>query len=381
MQSAEHRAFLAAACAWSRSGNQQHALRLLRSPLSGVPNELACAYAALSVREGPVIELIDAGRLCAGDAQHNLLAFVAALRELSALAPQIGDEERVRLAGERFGLGESAGGDAPAEETFEHFELGPPAAPEAPRGVQTQHLRFSASQLNAFGECPRKWFYRYVCGAVEDKGSAASYYGSAFHAALEHFHAQFPRPRQAQKQEMDLRLQGYVNAAFENRRDDFETAVERELQVRRARRTAHKYVEWLATEAARTPFTVIGCELSAELQLEGFDFVGYIDRLDQDEATGAVSVIDYKTGSIARSAAEYRDKVRAFKDFQLPFYYWARTAAGDRVTKLALVPLKDALLDVRPISLEVVPGPRDIVRSQHTCGVIPLEECKPRAIA
>ncbi len=64
--------------------------------------------------------------------------------------------------------------------------------------------------------------------------------------------------------------------------------------------------------------------------------------------------MDYKTGSIAMSAAEYREKVRRFRDFQLPFYYWARTAAGDRVTKLVLIPLRDALLDVRPIILDVV---------------------------
>ena len=43
-------------------------------------------------------------------------------------------------------------------------------------------------------ECERKWFYRYACAAVEDPGSSASAYGTAFHSALEDFHEQFPRP-------------------------------------------------------------------------------------------------------------------------------------------------------------------------------------------
>ncbi len=43
----------------------------------------------------------------------------------------------------------------------------------------------------------------------------------------------------------------------------------------------------------------------------------------------------------------------------MPFYYWAREAEGDRVATLALIPLKDALLDVRPIELEVVPLARE----------------------
>lgn len=108
--------------------------------------------------------------------------------------------------------------------------------------------------------------------------------------------------------------------------------------------------------------------------MEGYQFIGYIDRLDRDDKTGAVAVIDYKTGTIATSAAEYREKIRQFKDFQLPFYYWARTAAGDRVWKLALLPLKDALLDVDPVVLEVVPVPSEIGRSAGTTGVIPVVE-------
>ena len=98
---------------------------------------------------------------------------------------------------------------------------------------------------------------------------------------------------------------------------------------------------------------MIGREVAAELDFDGRQFVGYIDRLDRDERTGDVAVVDYKTGSIATSPGEYRDKVRCFEDFQLPFYYWARTAAGDRVGRLVLIPLRDALLDVRPIVMQV----------------------------
>jgi hypothetical protein len=213
-----------------------------------------------------------------------------------------------------------------------------------------------------------------LCAAIEDRGSSASFYGTAFHAALEDLHAEFPQPGAAEPTQLERRLEGYINAAFDRHRNLFDTPVEYELQRRRAQRTARKYVEWLVAEAKRAPFTVVGCELSAELQIEGYDFIGYIDRLDRDDRSGAVTVIDYKTGSIAMSAAEYREKVRQFKDFQLPFYYWARTEAGDRVSRLALVPLKDALLDVRPIALEVVPVPSEIVRSSSPTGVIPIAE-------
>src|SRR5581483_8244038 len=125
---------------------------------------------------------------------------------------------------------------------------------------------------------------------------------------------------------------------FERFRPDFTTAVEFTLQLRRAQRTAQRYIGWLVERWKRAPFTVVGRELPAALKVEGFDFIGFIDRLDRNDVTGTVSVMDYKTGSIATSAAEYREKVRKFRDFQLPFYYWAREAQGDRVATLALIP-------------------------------------------
>jgi RecB family exonuclease len=376
VQSAEHRAFLAAAAAWSRSGDERHAGRMLRSPLCGVPQEVGAAYVALSQREGSLLELIARERLATGaQTRETLLAFAAALRELAQLPFETGDAERARYISTRFNLPSDIAGETESStDDAGHFDLAQPVSREPGSGVATHNPRFSASQLNTYVECARKWYFRYLCAAVEDKGSSASYYGTAFHAALENLHQKYPKPREADAAEMDRKLQGYINVAFDSFRNMFETPVELELQRRRARRTAHKYVDWLVAQARSAPFTVIGCELPAELQIDGFDFIGYIDRLDRNDATGAVSVIDYKTGSIATSAAEYREKVRQFKDFQLPFYYWARTAEGDRVSKLALVPLKDALLDVRPISLEVVAVPAEVARSQSATGVIPIAE-------
>ncbi|HET9097289.1 MAG TPA: PD-(D/E)XK nuclease family protein [Candidatus Baltobacteraceae bacterium] len=329
---------------------------MLRSPLSGVPSGIAGAYATLSERAHSLVDLIAREALpCGMHEREALLAFASNLRDESA--------------------GEQPETLPPQEHSSpQKFALADPVQPEPATGVRTHNPRFSASQLNTYVECARKWYYRYLCAAIEDRGSSASFYGTAFHAALEDFHAEFPQPGAVDPEQLDRRLEGYVNAAFDRHRNFFDTPVEYELQRRRAQRTARKYVEWLVAQAKSAPFTVVGCELSAALQIDGYDFIGYIDRLDRDDRTGAVTVIDYKTGSIALSAAEYREKVRQFKDFQLPFYYWARTEAGDRVSRLALVPLKDALLDVRPIALEVVPVPAEIARSKSATGVIPIGE-------
>ncbi|MYH17299.1 MAG: hypothetical protein F4149_19190 [Gammaproteobacteria bacterium] len=56
---------------------------------------------------------------------------------------------------------------------------------------------------------------------------------------------------------------------------------------------------WLEHEAKRPAFSVIGLEQDAELTMPGARFFLRIDRIDQDAATGAQIVIDYKTGAVS----------------------------------------------------------------------------------
>jgi RecB family exonuclease len=356
VRSAVVRSFVEDALSWHRTGSQATLLRLLRSPCSGVPHDIAAAYATIARRTAELLEQIDRGQLALPSDERDLvLRFAQRARRIRSLPGEL-DEDAVReTIVQTFALPsvEDVSDTGVADFVQTEFELAEPLSAEPALGVAGWQKHFSASALNTYAECARKWFFKYVCAAVEDPGSAASAYGSAFHLALEDFHGEFPRPAGAEESLMRRRMREYVMWAFERNREGFETRVEFELQVRRAQRTAARYVDWLLVQEREAPFEVLGRELAAELDLDGHSFVGYIDRLDRDERSGGIGVVDYKTGSIATTPAEYSDQVRRFRDFQLPFYYWARTAAGDRVTRLLLIPLKDALLDVRPVVLRV----------------------------
>jgi RecB family exonuclease len=328
---------------------------MLRSPCSRVPHDAAAAYATLALRSGELLPAIERGELALpADERDDVLRFVRRVRRIRSLdaEPQSALRDGIAAAFELEALNRM-----PDEE--EHpalhgeFDLADGGPPEEPAGVAPWQRHFSASALNTYAECRRKWFYRYACGAIEDRGSAASAYGSAFHVALEDFHGEYPRPARADEAAMRRRIRECITWAFEAHRSGFETRVELELQTRRAQRTAQRYVDWLLVQEREAPFEVIGREVAAELELDGRPFVGYIDRLDRDERSGGVAVIDYKTGNISATPAEYVEKIHGFRDFQLPFYYWARTSEGDRVTRLVLIPLKDALLDVHPVALQV----------------------------
>ena len=373
VDSSAKQAFLSDIFAWSRSGDERSWLRAMRSPFSEVPHDIAAAYAIARERLG-----------VGTDEREAIFRFTERMQSLRTFAVEATDDEVTARALELFDLWlPAADGDAAAGADGE-YALAESQDAERGAGVKARQTHFSASALNAYAECARKWYYRYVCAAVEDPGSSASTYGTALHAALEDFHEEFPHPNASQEAEMRKKIEGYVNWAFERFRGDFDTAVEVELHKRRAVRTAQRYIDWVIAEAKRAPFTVIGRELPVNLDLDGFAFVGFIDRLDRDDRTGAVSIFDYKTGNIAASAAEYREKVRRFRDFQLPFYYWAQTAHGDRVARLALIPLKDALLDVQPIALEIVtvpgPEPRRNDGPTGTIAVADLERARVRMI-
>ena len=372
VHSAERRAFIEAALSYHTTRRDQYVWRMLRSPFSGVRTEVAAALERLRPATETFATALMRDRVALpADHRDALFAFARNLEAFAAAEPT---EQAVDT---HFPTGIPEHIRPP--EGWQFIES---AAPEEAAAPRTRTLHFSASSLNTYAECKRKWFYRYLCAAVEDKGSAASFYGTAFHAALEDFHTEFPVPGDVAPDLLRTKLLGYINVAFDRYSARFNSPVEVELQRRRAQRTARRYIDWTVAQSARAPFTVIGCELEAELQLDGYDFIGYIDRLDKD-TSGGITVIDYKTGAIAQSAAEYLDKVRTFKDFQLPFYYWARTAAGDRVTRLALIPLKESSLDVAPVALDVVPvagAERKRGTTTGTIGIAELERARTRMI-
>ena len=418
-------AFVCDALRYADGAGDADARRLIVAPFSGVSRGDACALLVAAGERGTLRETIARERVpLARERLARTHAFVRALDEIErtyraqgatlgevvdgiALAFGLEDGATLRTAStlealdaaahafdERAGQSWSVataldalasvaeGAASPATPPLQALAA---REPETPRSVRRRKTHYSASSLGTYAECERRWYYRYVCASVEDKGSSASFYGSAFHWALENFHKRFTRADAAPPAVLESELDRWIQTAFERYRSGFSTAVEFALQTRRARRTARRYVEWFVERGATRPFSVIGTEAEAKLELEGYDFIGYIDRLDRDDATGALTVVDYKTGTIAESAAEYRKKVADFLDFQLPFYYWAQTERGERVSRLALVPLKDALLDVRPVELEVVPLSAPPARgfdsaTTGTIGIDALERARAKMI-
>ncbi|HEV3156143.1 MAG TPA: PD-(D/E)XK nuclease family protein [Candidatus Baltobacteraceae bacterium] len=395
-------ASIVAALRWSRTHDERDALRVLDSPLSGLDKLDGGALLAQRERR----PLLDALAQAADPLPHE--AKLAARRLAQTLASLMNSASDTPLSvaltmlrttlelDQRLDDDDLAMLDLVATTVNQTDDLDaviagasriliiprnqePPRmltahAPQTPERVEAFSGKFSASALAAYIECARKWYYRYRCKVVEDPGSSASFYGSAFHLALERFHTEIPRISEHSVDALKRKLDDTLGDAFASFRTSFQTPIEFESQLRRARRTAPQYLAWMRERALKRPFTVVGIERVVDLELDGQRFIGFIDRLDRDDASGNLTVVDYKTGSIAQSAAEYRRGIAEGREFQLPFYYWAVASTGERVERLALIPLKDPALDVKPIELEIVPVATPPSRSAHNSGTISIDE-------
>jgi probable DNA repair protein len=89
----------------------------------------------------------------------------------------------------------------------------------------------------------------------------------------------------------------------------------RRFRALERKRTIETLAEWLALEAGRTPFQVLGHQVDVHLTLGGLPLSGRIDRLD--EVDGRTLVLDYKTGSQTSVSSWQVPRPRMP---QLPFY-------------------------------------------------------------
>ena len=104
---------------------------------------------------------------------------------------------------------------------------------------------------------------------------------------------------------------------------------------------------WLELEAEHPPFTVVGLEQEVELTLPGAEFRMRMDRIDQDPATGAKLVIDYKTGTVSVNQMLGDRLVEP----QLPMY----ALADDQIEAVLVVQVGDENVRLTGWSNEGIP--------------------------
>lgn len=243
--------------------------------------------------------------------------------------------------------------------------------PEAGGAVVAPHMTFSASRLNMFVKCPRRFFFEYMCDAVEERSTSNAVYGKVFHSALEALHREVRIPSAWKRGEVLDKLCMQLDAAFGVAHREFDSELEYAVLRLRARQVARHYVQWLFEEAADSPLEVAEVEERHDVLLGDHRFVGYIDRVDRPPTGGPVTILDYKTGRIEDDPDEYLRLVRSGDEAQLALYYAMRRARGDDVARIALVSIRDARDRTWVLALDVADeAGRSVAPRRERAGVL-----------
>jgi len=204
------------------------------------------------------------------------------------------------------------------------------APPDVP--VIPESLRFSASALQKYQDCPLQYKFASILKIPEPPGvSPAAAKGTSVHSVIEHLDLSQPVPEQIPK----LLEQFWTP-------EQFESVTQSEQDKASAYDLIQTYLAW----QAKNNNTILESEKEFSFTLAGREMHGFIDRIEQTPR-GGYEVIDFKTGSSKSSGIT---KKNLPENIQLNLYAMAiRELYGKLPERTTLFYLADnKLVDYAP---------------------------------
>ena len=184
---------------------------------------------------------------------------------------------------------------------------------EGPVAKTEEHVRklrekgLSASALQSYLACPAQFYYRSVCGLKEQdevsESLEANDIGNVFHEAMQELYdvaGGTVTRTYLQSLLQGTRIKDTVRPHVLKALNSFEVSgrniIFEDLVCRYVRKAVERDIR-LLEGAGSDAFRIIGLELRRWWEMDGFRFIGYIDRLDSCRP-GEVRVVDYKTGKV-----------------------------------------------------------------------------------
>jgi DNA helicase-2/ATP-dependent DNA helicase PcrA len=165
----------------------------------------------------------------------------------------------------------------------------PPAAPEPTRAPLKVPTSFSASALETYEQCPKRYEYQYVLN-VRIPNSALSNFGTSVHATLQHWF--LARQQGSMPDLAELYRSCWIPGGYETKA----------IEERQYAEGYAKLKEYLDSVGPDTVPLFLETACRAKLT-DGTEIRGKIDRIDRRK-DGSLAVIDYKTGARPKSAKD-----------------------------------------------------------------------------
>jgi hypothetical protein len=165
----------------------------------------------------------------------------------------------------------------------------------------------SASALQSYLACPAQFYYRSVCGLKEQdevsESLEANDIGNVFHEAMQELYGVADgNVTRVYLQSLlsGTRIKDTVRPYVLKELNSFEVSgrniIFEDLVCRYVRKAVERDIMLLEGTGSGS-FHILGLELKRFWEMDGFRFIGFIDRLDSCRP-GEVRVVDYKTGKV-----------------------------------------------------------------------------------
>lgn len=175
-------------------------------------------------------------------------------------------------------------------------------------------MTWSFSRLNSFGQCKYGWYLHYLEGNI-DEGSFFSEFGTVGHKVLEAYEKGEVNIFNITDYYMymwhetvlhDAPYNAYVdlNEKYYNLGLDYFNNIDLNLD----------------------DYEILGVEKEVRFEIEGYEFVGYIDLLLKNKITGDITILDHKSASIKilKSGKVSKSDQEHFLEFKRQLYLYSR---------------------------------------------------------
>ena len=247
---------------------------------------------------------------------HQIAGDKSVMKPSRILFEGIGDDELPSLAMRLYAVTKGGSG-APPKSLPDGWRL---RLPVPPNGIAWRD-RISATVLDRYLRCPFEFFLGETFGERSDDRAQeldAAAFGTICHEALEEF-AKGPLRDSVDEREIGDFLERSVRRQLAVFGDTLPVVIELQCEAAVARLRAFAAIQSARRAAG---WRIVASELSLHCRIRNCPtlITGKVDRIDENEATGELAIIDYKTW---RRADEYR-----YDSVQLPLYRAMVEASG-----------------------------------------------------
>lgn len=185
--------------------------------------------------------------------------------------------------------------------------------------------KVSFSQYSMYSSCPQQYKLNYIDKLGESSANIHTIFGTAMHETIQHFLSVMYGV--SKKQAMEINTDKLL---LDNMRKEFIKETEKltegtictQLELEEFYGDGRRILEWFKKKLdkfySKTGFELVGIEIPLNAKVkEGVHFIGFIDIVLRDVASGEIIIIDLKTSTQGWNKYQKADK---YKNAQIVLY-------------------------------------------------------------